>query len=641
MTIAQRVAATRAYLAVAAIVGAATLYFALRNLHPVYGVSLASAAAIAALWRWRGVFSQQRVALWLEERLPEMRYALVALAEDPDSRFRPALEARIRTADARRVMVNAGLRLVGVPMILLAVTQLAVRPLVERATGAGASASRRASGGRRGAATGADAFEATVTPPAYARLKTDTLANPTTIAALVGSEIRFAGSYTDRATMPKRPTVLRLGAGAGAGANERLVALEPRADSLPRVVLSLPARDTVLASAGGVVTLSASARDDIGIVSGWFEMIVSSGDGESFKFRNAVIARTSANGARELEITAVLHLDTLDLKPGDIMHLRAVARDANPASDAELGSSETRTLRVYRRGESDSVEIEALPPPEVGDSELSQRMLIMMTGSLVSQTRSLPTATFKTESRSIGTEQSRLRKRVGQIIFTRLTGEENADDAAGALADTLSPADALLKAASDATGAGLGNPTEAEGEDAPVVAVNRPLLEAFNAMWEAERRLGISEPRQALPYMKAALAAIQRARAAERLYLRGRPPKIVLDIARIRLSGRKDGIDPAPRSSRASAVAATLARQARFSSALVLLSRDSAAAAIDSLTLLRVDALTEQPVVAAALSAAISDLRAGRDATASLRSARRALTGAPQAGASSRWSGQW
>jgi hypothetical protein len=347
-----------------------------------------------------------------------------------------------------------------------------------------------------------------------------------------------------------------------------------------------------------------------------------------------------ANGARELELSAALHLDTLGLKPGDILHLRAVARDANPASDAEAGSSETRTLRVYRRGESDSVDIEAMAPPEVGKSELSQRMLIMMAEKLVTQTRTLATTAFKTESRSIGTEQTRLRKRVGQIIFTRLTGEEDADEAAGALADTLSPADALLKAASDATGADMAH-LDGEGEDAPVVAVNRPLLEAFNAMWEAERRLGIGEPRQALPYMKAALDAIQRARAAERLYLRGRPPKIVLDIARIRLSGKKDGIDPASRSPRASSVTAALSRQARFSAAIELLSRDSAAAAIDSLTLLRVDALSEHPAFASALSAAITDLRSARDATQSLRSARRVLIGAPRTGATSRWTGQW
>jgi hypothetical protein len=637
MTATQRIQAARAYLALAAVAGAGLVFVALRNLHPVYGVIVAWAGTLAALWHWRGVFSRRRVVLWLEERLPELRFSLVALAEDPGSRFGPAFEERVRGVDARRVLVHAGLRLVGAPLLLLVAMQLGIRPILERTGvtavgGSGASRSGRAIG-----AGGPRAFAAIVTAPAYSRIAADTVANPTAITALVGSDIRFTGSESHRATMPKVPTVLRLGGAAG-----RLVALEPRADSSPRVVLSLPARDTVLPKAGGIVTLSAVARDDIGIVSGWFEMIVSSGDGEAFKFRNAVIARTDGNGARDLGFNATLRLDTLGLSPGDIVHLRAVARDANPASDAEAGASETRTLRVYRRGESDSVEIEALPPPETGRSELSQRMLIIMTEALVTKTRSLARPAFTSESRSIGTEQSRLRKRVGQIIFTRLTGEEGEEEIDEALADSLSPAEALLKAASDATGEGAdGHLHAGEGEDSPVVAVNRPLLEAFNAMWEAERFLGIGEPRQALPYMRSALDAIQRARAAERLYLRGRPPKVVLDIARIRLSGKKDGINPGNRSPRVSDVSAQLARQSRFNLAVALLSADSTSAAIDSLTLLRVDALVDRPSFAAALAAAISDLRSGRDAIASLRTARRVLNGAPAAGAAGRWSGQW
>jgi hypothetical protein len=262
-----------------------------------------------------------------------------------------------------------------------------------------------------------------------------------------------------------------------------------------------------------------------------------------------------------------------------------------------------------------------------------------MTEKLVTQVRTLARPAFSAESRNIAQEQARLRKRVGQIIFTRLTGEEDADDAEGALADTLSPMEALLRAADSATGAEVGEHLE-EGEDSPIVAVNRPLLEAFNAMWEAERRLGIIEPRQALPHMRAALAAIQRARAAERLYLRGRPPKIVLDLARIRLSGKKEGIDPADRSPRASAMSAQLSRQARFSLALRLLAADSASAAIDTLTMLRVEALSDQPAFASALSSAVNDLRSGRDATATLRAARHTLIGAPRSGATTRWSGQ-
>lgn len=634
MTSSQHIEATRASLAAAALAGSALVFVAVRSLHLPFGTVFPLLALVATLWLCRGVFSRSSVVLWLESRLPQLRYSLVALAEDPATRFRPALEARVRDADARRVVAMAVLRLVGAPFLLLLVAQFVVRPVLERVNlaGSAASASRL---GRSVMGAGRRDYSAVVTAPAYSRIATQALRNPTAIEGLVGSEIQFSGAFDDRRMMPKRPEAIAL----VRDGEEQLVTLEPRPDSAPRVVLSLPARDSVLPRVGGVVTLAASVRDDIGITSGWFEMIVSSGDGESFKFRNAVIARTSAGNARELQLTAALRLDTLDLKPGDIIHLRAVARDANPATDAEAGSSETRALRVYRRGESDSVDVDAMAPPETGKSELSQRMLIIMTEKLAAQVRTLTRPAFTAESRNIATDQSRLRKRVGQIIFTRLTGEEDADEAEGALGDTLSPMEALLRAADSATGADAGEHLE-EGEDSPVIAVNRPLLEAFNAMWEAERRLGVIEPRQALPYMRAALAAIQRARAAERLYLRGRPPRIVLDVARIRLSGKKEGIDPAERSPRASAVSALLSRQARFSSALQLLANDSASAAIDSLTLLRVEALTDQPAFASALSAAVNDLRSGRDATASLRAARRVLTGSPTQGVGLRWSGQ-
>jgi hypothetical protein len=637
MTVARRIQLTRAYLATSAVVGAVLVWFAFANVHHAWGVAVASVAALVALWRWRGVFSRARVVLWLEERMPELRYSLVALAYEPETRFKGELESRVLAANARRPFVMAGARLIGVPAALLLTMQLVVRPLLARTDLLAPTSGRIAVGGRAGARA---SFNALVTPPAYSGQKVSRVTNPSTIAALVGSELQFDGAVDARATMPTRPTVLRLGRGDG----ERLVALEPRQDSVPRVVLASPARDTVLARASGVIRLSASARDDIGLTSGWFEMIVSSGDGEAFKFRSGVIARTAADNARELALNADVRLDTLDLKPGDIVHLRAVARDGNPAADADGGSSETRTLRIYRRGEDDSVAVEAAPPPEVGKSELSQRMLIIMTEALVSKMRSLPRVPSKAEATSIAREQARLRKRVGQIIFTRLTGEEDADDAEGALADTLSPMEALLRAADSATGADAGASLEPEEGDAPIVAVNRPLLEAFNAMWEAERKLGVVEPRAALPHMRAALAAIQRARAAERLYLRGRPPKIVLDIAKIRLSGKRDGINPADRSPRASALSASLARQARFHAALEMLGSDSVAvrsAAVDTLTLLRIDALGDAPSLSVALSSAIDDLRSGRDATASLRAARRALNGASRSGPTSRWSGQW
>jgi hypothetical protein len=301
---------------------------------------------------------------------------------------------------------------------------------------------------------------------------------------------------------------------------------------------------------------------------------------------------------------------------------------------------------VPRPSDNDSLAIEAMPPPEVNQSELSQRMLIILTERLVVRIRNIPEETLGSESSRIAREQARLRKRVGEIIFTRLTGggAEHADDEVDAVMnDTLSPGEALLKAASDATNLVEGHEHE-EGGGGAVVGVNRNLLEAFNAMWAAERQLGVKQPREALPHMRAALDAIQRARAAERLYLRGRAPRVVLDVARIRLTGKPDGIDPAARSPRASALNALLARRARFGTTIDMLTSPGTSgvgAAIDSLMLLRVDALGEAPALAAALGAAVDDLRAGRDATESLLAVHRQLSGVPQRARQTRWSGSW
>lgn len=637
MTALGRLDTARAVLAVSAMVGAVLVAFAVARVPLAYAAMVGTLAAAGVLWWWRGVFSRQRVALWLEERVPTLRFSLAALVDAPDTPFRSQLEARVRDARFAGVLSLATLRLVGIPLALFTASQFVVAPLVSslaRGTNGAVAGPERDSPGAHDAR--ALRYAATVTPPAYARQAVRTLDNPSSIAALVGSTIRFSGAFTTQAAMPARPTILRLEGDAGA----RMVALEPRADSAPHVVLELPARDTVIVQPAGVLRLAAVARDDIGLASAWFEIIVSSGSGESFTFRTAVIGRTPLSGTADRRFAGVLPLDSVKLEPGDVVHLRAVARDANPAASVGTGSSETRTLRVPRAGELDSLAIEAAPPPEVDGSEMSQRMLIILTERLVARMRSIPAATLATESGSIAREQARLRRRVGEIIFTRLTGADHVDDeATAAMADTLSPGEALLRAASEATD--MPDDEHAHEEGGPVIGISRPLLEAFNAMWEAERRLGVSEPRAALPHMRAALDAIQRARAAERLYLRGRAPRIVLDIARIRLTGKRDGIDPGDRSPRASALAATIVRRARFSAALDLLASDSARAAVDSLMVIRVDALGDQPALAAALGSAIDDLRAGRDATASLVAAHRVLAGAPVTSPQTRWSGAW
>jgi hypothetical protein len=270
-------------------------------------------------------------------------------------------------------------------------------------------------------------------------------------------------------------------------------------------------------------------------------------------------------------------------------------------------------------------------------------MLIQLAEALQRRRPTLPRATVVSESQRIAADQARLRRRVSDIIFARLGEESSAEEDAhehGASRARMTPEE-LLKAADAATGAAGAHDHALDfaGGETPVVMVNRPLLEAYNAMWDAGRELGIGEPGAALPHMRRALDAIQRARQAERIYLRGRPAAVVVDLAKVRLAGKIADAAPAGRSARRPEGGAE-ERAARMESAIEMLAT-APAAAVDSLLLLRVDALERSPALAAALRDAIDALRSGRDATEPLARARRIAVGAPRARAAPAWGGAW
>ena len=421
----------------------------------------------------------------------------------------------------------------------------------------------------------------------------------------------------------------------------RTIVLAPHADSLPVVTLLAPARDTVMRSPAGAFALAAQATDDYGLASGWFEYIVSSGEGENFTFRSGVVHRAALANARGARLTGTLLLDSLKLHPGDLVHIRAVARDGNNVTGPGVGVSETRTLRVPRKGEYDSVAVEAAPPPDADKAQLSERMLIMLAEKLQARRPSMKRPDVVRESQSIGSDQARLRQHVGEIIFARLGGAPETEDAGATNAGSahMTP-DQLLAAAEAATQSAGAAATDFEGDETPVVAVNRPLLEAYNAMWDASRSLEVGEPGAALPPMRAALAAIQRARNAERLYLRGKSPTVILDIAKVRLAGKRDDASSSTLVPRAALDSSAERRAMRFDAALDRIASDPRAA-IDSLLALRVDALTSAPPLAAALAPAIDSLRSGDDATAALVRARRVAAGVTVERGDSPWGGAW
>lgn len=614
------------------------------------GAAVGAMAATLTWWRsatW--ALSPLRAALWIEEHEPALRYALVT-AVDPGvpARLRgaiqPAVGAVAWEGAARRALVRALWR----PAIV-ALAGGALALLVP--AGGGVMASRAIPGGEGGDGSPLGEVTVLVAPPRYTGREAERLVSPALVRAYPGSRVTLSGrgaaaprvaldslpldaalrrdGWDASFTAPVRRALLRV----SRGDESRLVALEPLVDSAPVVTIRTPARDTVLRTPRGSIGLSADVADDLGIAGGAFEYIVSSGSGERFTFKSGSLGTVTGRGATRGTLAATLSLGGLGLVAGDVVHVRAVARDRNDVSGPGTGASETRTIRIARADEYDSLAVEQAPPAEVDQSILSQRMLINLTEALVKQSRTLARAALVSQSRAIGRDQARLRRQVSDIIFARLgdgaeaAGEHFHGDGHGhAQGESLGKGpltpEQLLAAAERATVI-EGAPTDFEHDETPVVAINRPMLEAYNAMWEAGRALDGGEPKSALPPMYVALAAIQRARAAERLYLRGAPPRVVVDLARVRLAGKERGA-PGARTPRAPLDAARAPLLARFARALDALARD-AAGGVDSLIVLRLAVADRLPAAAGALEAAIGDLRASRDATASLLRARRTL----------------
>ena len=601
----------------------------LRTDSALYGtIALIVGAAVAAaiLWRSRHFVSTNRVALWIEERIPELHYSLVTAMEQRESPFAEGMERAVAQQNVGGVTLAALRRgwMAAAAALVAALLLLYVSP--SAAFGRGGASSRFGRfGGTSGvpAASRLDDIQVLITPPAYAGGRATTLDDPSSIAALTGSSIAIRGKgsaagltatvsapvrisgldggWSVSFEMPAKPAPLAL----RDRSYERIIVLDPRADAAPKIVLTSPLRDTTLRAPRLVVQLNATATDDIGLDAGHFEYLITTGSGEIFKARTITTPVVRFGGSRISLISVTLDLASLQLGEGDIVSMRAIAQDGNTLSGPGVATSDTRTIRIARAGEYDSLAIEAAAPQPIDSSATSQRMLIVMTEQLVREQPKLTRPELVKRSTEIGDLEERIRRRVHEILTDN--PEEIVAEKPGDSAATIEQMEA---------------PEQITG------AKNPDLVTAYNALWQAVRSLQIAEPAPALPPMRVALKAFDRARLANRLYLRGTPPKIVVNIERVRLSGKEKGT-PSTRTPRSFADSARVRLSSRFSAVLDLIEKQPARA-MTELALMRVDALPSLPDFAAALGEATDAIRAGRDATMPLLRARRALDGPPE-----------
>lgn len=586
---------------------------------------LALAGAAIVLWRARAAASLERVALWVEEQAPWLDYTLVtaidgatpsgSTAELERLVARHELRGVVRRRLARSLRVPAAAALAsGAALAVISASGLAAGPLA----GAGGVAHRTVAADAPNRLT---ALRLTMTPPAYARAEAVDLGDASAVSALAGARVEVRGrgpaegiaatladgrvevrpvrgGWTASFTVPRRPAALEL----RDRGFRRVLVVATVADAPPAVRLLQPSRDTVLARVPvRPLVLEAEATDDVGVAQGWFEVIVSTGSGEDFSARTTTTPAVALDGAREAPLRATVTPAALRLSPGDVVSMRAMVRDANDVTGPGVAVSDTRTWRIVGLHENDSVSINAAPSSAADSSLFTQRRLILKTEALQEARPEITRESFERQSQALGVEQAKLRQQVGAIVA------RDRNVAAGG--------------------------TEA------MSTMTRQLQAAWDAMQQAETELLIAETETALPHMRRALVYLDSVRKAERLYLRSRPPRIVVDIAKVRLTGDEKGSS----SVRAPSSPADTTRgrlRDGLLAALDLLDRDPEQA-MNALSMLRVRALETHPEVAVPLGEAVDAMRSGRDATAPLVRARRVLDGGARAVPSSRWGVAW
>jgi hypothetical protein len=583
-------------------------------------VVLAAIATLAALvWRSRFVWSFDRVALWIEERAPELRYALVT-AVDPRYRdtagttFDQAVSSVdtgefVRRAAARSIPPAATAIMLTALMFIFAPSAWKDRFGVPAAFG-GKAAPAPIVGNRLLRLGG------TVTPPAYTNHTTERLDDPSTISGLQGSRVVLTGAGSPdgiHATLGEQPIPVVASSGGWSASfalsdslpaalkmvdrqYTRLIVVDPRVDQSPAARLLSPMRDTTLRVVGGTLELSATFSDDVGLARARFEYIIANtGEGDVATARTGTLgARTVSgrNGTFAMNIPYAL----LNLVEGDLLSVRAVVIDNNTLYGPGIGYSETRAIRVARKGEYDSLSVTPAPP-SADTAMMTLRMLIIATEKLERDRPTLARRSFVDSALKLAGKSEVVRQKIQAIIGEQTGGGE--------------------------------------------IAANPLLLQAADAMWSATMSLQIAETREAIPQLWIAYKALEKLRNEKRYYLRGKLPPVVVNIERVRLTGADTGMATPRAAVRPDAETEKMLLRSQYADAVREL-QSNPEHAVELLTLLRVATLRTQPSVAAALGDAVTAVQSGTDATLPLLRARRALDGS--AGALDTlpmWSGAW
>jgi hypothetical protein len=280
---------------------------------------------------------------------------------------------------------------------------------------------------------------------------------------------------------------------------------------------------------------------------------VAKGSGEAVKFRDLRFAfdKQSEQGSGTLFIKS-WSLPELDMEPGDELYFSIEAWD-NKAPQPQSSRSQTKIIR-WLDDDIEGIASEGILIDFMPEYFKSQRQIIIETKELIADQDNLEKEQFDALSRALGQAQSDLKTRYGQYLGDEIdTGgaEINANRSEGQPDVHLNDGDhndghephqddpqlaagehshehndAQAEGSEDKSGfsdviAEFGhNHGDSEigilTEQSPTALMKR----AIAYMWDAELHLMLSDPQSALPHEENALKFLNRAKKAERIYVK-------------------------------------------------------------------------------------------------------------------------
>lgn len=594
-------------------------------------------------WRGRFAWTFDKVALWIEEQAPELRYALVT-AVDPRyaESVAPLMEPVVSRVDTgafvRKTATRSTLPALAA-MIVMAVIYFMIpavyKPKPDFTSIFTGKSTPVVMGNRLKPLNG------TLTPPSYTGWKSKNFVNPSTIAGLMGSRVVLTGRGTpdgivatltppsDPTKPPPVPKQLPVTAG---GDGWRVVfemtdsipamllltdrqykvqaVVAPQPDEPPTARLLSPERDTTYRDIKGSLVLNATFADEVGLARTYYDFIISNlggGGGDAAESRQCqmgvkALGGTTGSNSITLPYTGFFCADSLGhpmkLKEGDQISVRAVVYDNNTYNGPGVGYSEARTIRFALKSEYDSLSINAAPP-SADTALLSLRMLIGKTDTLYNIVRGhIERKIYEDSSQTLGGVANMIKGKIQRIIDEQSGGGE--------------------------------------------VNVNPLLDTAVNAMTEAETDFLIAEPGQALPLLKTAWRLLKQYQELAKKHIpRGKLKVDLVNIDRVRMAGEDTSGHPLPRDVNPREYSQKERMRLQYESALNQLRTDPAGA-IPSFELMSAQVLRSDPRLAKALGDVVEAINNKKDVSLPLLRVRREFEGKVTViDTLPRWSGAW